>query len=286
MADQGTTTAAPASSNVEQARAWDGDEGRYWAANADRFDASLRAYHPLLLAEAAPGRADVVVDVGCGAGQTTLDLARLATGGTVAGIDLSGPMLDVARSRAATAGVINVRFVQADAQVHPLPECDLVVSRTGAMFFGDTDAAFANLAAALRPGGRIVLLVWQGVEHNEWLQRILGALAAGRDLPTPPPDAPGPFALSRPERVTSLLEGAGFARPDLRDLRRPMYFGETPEEATAFMHGLNAWMLADLDATTRGSALAALEQTMREHAGPDGVTFGSAMWLVTAARRT
>jgi SAM-dependent methyltransferase len=285
MTDQGTTTAAPASSNVEQARAWDGDEGRYWAAHADRFDESLRAYHPLLMAAAAPGAGDTVVDVGCGAGQTTIDLARLAPGGSVVGVDLSGPMLEVARSRAAAAGVANARFVQGDAQVHPLPECDLVVSRTGAMFFGDPDAAFAHLGAALRPGGRIVLLVWQGVEHNDWVQRILGALAAGRDLPTPPPDAPGPFALSRPDRVTRLLEDAGFGSPDLRDLREPMYFGETAEEATAFMLGLNAWMLADLDAASRDSALAALERTMREHAGPDGVTFGSAMWLVTATRR-
>ncbi len=285
MTDQ--QTAAPAPSNREQAMAWDGDEGRYWAAHADRFDESLRAYQPTFLAAAELSPDDRVLDVGCGAGQTSIDAAQVATAGSVLGVDLSGAMLEVARQRASAAGLANVQFVQADAQVHPFEPAsfDVVIGRTSAMFFGDPVAAFANLASALRPGGRLVLLVWQGIEHNEWIRCILGAMAAGRDLAPPPPGAPGPFALSQPDRVRSLLTGAGFDEPDLRDLRERMYFGPTPEEATTFMHGLNAWMLQDLDEVGRARALDALHRTMREHDGPDGVTFDSATWLITATRR-
>jgi hypothetical protein len=129
-----------------------------------------------------------------------------------------------------------------------------------------------------------VLLTWQPIERNEWIRRILGAYAAGRDLPAPPPEAPGPFTLSDPDVVRSLLEGTGYGDVELADLRAPMYFGETPERATAFMHGLNEWMLRDLDDATRRRAMDALAEVMREANGPDGVELGSAAWLVTARR--
>ena len=284
MSDQ--QTAAPAPSNAQQAMAWDGDEGRYWAAHADRFDESLRAYQPTFLAAAGLRPHDRVLDVGCGAGETSIEAAKVVTAGSVLGVDLSGAMLEVAVRRAAAAGLSNVRFVRADAQVHPFAPAsfDVAIGRTSAMFFGDPVAAFKNLAVALRPGGRLVLLVWQGIEHNEWIRCIIGAMAAGRDLAPPPPGAPGPFALSEPSRVRSLLTGAGFDEPGLRDLEERMYFGPTPEEATTFIHGLNAWMLRDLDEAGRARAVDALHQTMREHHGPDGVTFNSATWLITAAR--
>ncbi len=291
MADQQTAAPAPprtttATSNTAQADAWDGDEGRYWAEHADLFDASLRAHHPLFMAAAAVRPGDHVLDVGCGTGQTSLDAARAATAGAVLGVDLSGPMLDVARQRAADAGLANVDFLQADAQVHPFEAAsfDVVLGRTSAMFFGDHEAAFGNLARATKQGGRLVLLVWQGFADNEWIQCILGAMAAGRDLQPPPPGAPGPFSLSGPDRVRNLLTGAGYTEPQLHDVRVPMYFGPTADAATTFVHGLNAWMLRDVDEATRTRALDALAATMREHEGPDGVTFDSATWLVTATR--
>lgn len=289
MTDQQTAAPAPsgtASANAEQAVAWDGDEGRFWAEHADRFDASLRAQQPIFMTAAAIRADETVLDIGCGAGETSLDAARAATSGSVLGVDLSGPLLEVARARAAAAGLANVAFLQADAQVHPFAPgtFDVVIGRTSAMFFGDLEAGLANLARATRPGGRLVLLVWQGFGDNEWIQCILGAMAAGRALPPPPAGAPGPFSLSDPARVRALLTGAGYAEPELREVRERMYFGATADEATAFMHGFNAWMLADADEATRRRALDALATTMREHEGPDGVTFDSAMWLITATR--
>ena len=281
---------AVADSNTEQARAWDGDEGRYWADHADEFDAALRAYQPIFMSAAALDGGHAVLDVGCGTGQCSIEAAlkvrKGAGGGQVLGVDLSAAMLEVARERARAAGLTNVAFLQADAQVHPFPpqSFDTAIGRTSAMFFGDPAEGFANLFAALRPGARLVLLVWQPLERNEWLQAILGAMAAGRDLPSPAPGAPGPFALSQPARVRELLDRAGFARTELQSLEQPMYFGPTAEDATSFMHGLNAWMLRDLGEAEQARALDALVQTMRDHEGDRGVEFGSAMWLITASR--
>jgi SAM-dependent methyltransferase len=188
--------------NAEQARAWDGDEGAYWAGNADRFDKAVAAYHDRFLAAAAIGRADRVLDIGCGTGQTTLDAARAAADGLALGVDLSGQMIALARRLAARHGIANARFEQADAQIHPFPAAsfDVAVSRTGTMFFADPAAAFTNIARALRPGGRLALLVWQGPQANEWIRELGGALAAGRDLPAPPAGARAPLPRPTPKR--------------------------------------------------------------------------------------
>jgi len=272
--------------NATAARAWDGEEGAFWAANAERFDRSVAGYHGSLLAAAEVDRRGRVLDVGCGTGQTTRDAARVAADGLALGVDLSAAMLAVARRRAAEEGLGHVSFQQADAQVHPFApgSYDLVLSRTGTMFFADQAAAFANLARALRPGGRLAVLVWQGPGANEWLRELLGALAAGRDLPLPPLGVPGPFAFAEPEHARSVLAGAGFGDVDASGLEAPMWFGEDASEARPFVLGVMGWLLRDLDDPTRERALAALVRTLHEHETPDGVTFASAAWLVTATR--
>ena len=212
------TSAVPIDpSNREQLAAWDGDEGAYWAEHAEYFDRSVAAYHQMLLAAAAITDTDRVLDIGCGTGQTTRDAARAATRGSALGVDLSAGMLEYARRRAAEEGVANASFEQVDAQIHPFPPAafDVAISRTGAMFFGDLAAAFTNIGRAMVPGGRLVLVTWQPLPANEWIREISGALAAGRDLPAPPPDAPGPFALSDPDRVRSILTAAGFTDIEL-----------------------------------------------------------------------
>src|SRR5690349_9918453 len=189
-------------------KAWDGVLGAVWARVADRFDRTARFYQPLLVDAVGAHPDDRVLDVGCGAGRLSLDCARTAE--SVLGIDLSGEMLAVARSRAAAAGTSNAVFEQGDAQVHPLEASsfDVVTSRWGAMFFGDPVAAFSNMARALRPSGRLVIGVWQGLERSEWIQVIFGTLAAGRELPPPTTTGPGPLGLSDPARVRSVLGDA------------------------------------------------------------------------------
>ncbi len=273
------------SSNTAQLQAWDGDEGAYWAEHSDYFDRSIAPYHQRLLAAAAIATHDTVLDVGCGNGQTTLDAARAASAGSAFGVDLSARMLDVARKRAADEGVANATFAQADAQVHAFDPgaYDVAIGRSVAMFFGDHVAAFTNIGRALRPGGRLVLATWQPLAENEWLSAIAGALAAGRDVALPPPNA-GPFALSEPDRVRELLTASGFTDVELEDTHAAMWFGNDADDAHGFVLGLMGWMLQGLDDAGRARAIDALHDTMAAHATPDGVTFGSAGWTISAVR--
>lgn len=280
------TNAVPVdSSNVEQLRAWDGGEGEYWAENAEYFDRSVAAYHEPLFTTAEIGERDQVLDVGCGTGQTTRDAARAAATGSALGVDLSSRMLDHARRRAAEEGVTNATFAQGDAQIHPFDpgRYDIAISRTAAMFFGDHVAAFANIGRALRPGGRLVLVTWQPLAGNEWIREISGALAGGRDLPAPPPDA-GPFALSDPDRVRALLARAGLLDVEVEGASARMWFGRDAADAHRFVLGLMDWMLEGLDDGGLARATDALHATMAAHDTPDGVLFDSAVWIIEATR--
>jgi len=273
-------------SNADQAQAWDGDEGEFWATHWERFEQSLAGYNQHLFEAADIGASANVLDVGCGTGDTTLTAARLAVDGEALGIDLSSQMIEVARQQAVRAGIANALFEQADAQIHPFAEksIDVVISRTGTMFFGDPAAAFGNLARALRPGGQMALLVWQALPRNEWILAISSALAAGRDLPLPPPEAPGPFSMGDPDRVRNLLGGAGFAAPRFKSLQEPMYFGREAEDAYQFVAEMLHWMLDGLDERGRAQALGDLRTTIEEHESGQGVVYDSAAWLITARR--
>lgn len=273
-------------SNVEQLHAWDGDGGDYWAAQADRFDDGVAGYHGQFLDAAAIESAENVLDIGCGNGRTTRDAARRAAEGTALGVDLSSSMIELARRKAELDGVANAAFRQVDAQVYPFSDkqFDVAISRHGAMFFGDPQAAFANIARALRRRGRLVLLTWQPFENNEHTRVFREILTAGRDLPVPSPDQPGPFSLSVPERVRALLSSSGFEDVRLAEMSEPMYFGRDVDDACQFISGQFAGMLADLDVSTRDRVLDDLRANMAEHRTDRGVYYNSAAWLIQARR--
>jgi SAM-dependent methyltransferase len=282
-----TTNAVPVDpANTGQLRAWDGDEGAYWAAHADRFDRSVAAYDASFMDAAAIGRGDRVLDIGCGTGRTTRDAARAAADGSALGVDLSSAMLDVARRRAKDEGLARVRFEQADAQIHPFETeaFDRAIGRTSAMFFGDRVAGLANVARALRPGGRLALLTWQRLVDNEWIRELSRALAAGRDVPAPPADAPGPFALAEPEVVRGVLGAAGYTDIALEARRESMWFGAHADDAHRFVLGLLGWMLDGLDEADRAGAVDALRATVAAHETPEGVLYESAAWIIRATR--
>jgi SAM-dependent methyltransferase len=272
--------------NADQARAWDGEGGAYWASHADRFDRALAAYHDRLLASAAIATTERVLDVGCGTGQATRDAARAARHGSALGIDLSARMIQIGRRLAAEQGIANAAFEQGDAQIYPFAaeRFDVVISRTGTMFFGAPQQALTNLARALRLGGRLTILVWQGPEPNEWIRELSGALAARRDLPLPPIGTPGPFAQANPDTVRSLLTAAGFSDVEFEGLTGPMWFGRDAQDAHAFVLGLMGWMLQGLDEAERRLALDNLQSTLTAHDTGRGVLFDSATWLIKAAR--
>ena len=274
--------------NAEMAGAWNGEEGEDWAARADRYDAASAAFDSGLLEAAGIGAADRVLDVGCGAGVSTRAAARAAPDGHATGIDLSGLLLAEARRRSAAAGLTNTTFVQGDAQVHPFEPAafDVAVSRFGAMFFGDPVAAFGNVARALRPGGRLAALSWQPLARNEWLLVLRRTLAAGRPLPEPPGDAPGPFGLSDPDHVRRVLAAAGFETVHVAEVPGMVRLGADAEDAFDFVSGLGLTrgLLGGLDDGARRVVLDGLRAALAEHATPDGVLLGAAAWLTTAHR--
>jgi SAM-dependent methyltransferase len=265
-------------SNAAAAQGWDGPTGDFWTDHADLFDAAVARYQPPFLAAAGIGPDALVLDVGCGSGQTTRDAARLAPAGHATGVDLSARMLDLARRRAEQEGLTNVTFTQADAQIADLARVDRIISRTGAMFFGDPVAAFTNLARSLTPDGRLVLAVWQPYAEQEWIGSLRRAVGADPMGPV------GPFSLGDPGRVRDVLAAAGFAPPDLAGVHEPMSFGPDVATAERMALGIVGGLLDELDGPARSRAVAAVRETLHEHLGPDGVSFGSAMWIVTAGR--
>ena len=275
--------------NVEQAANWDGPDGEYWVAHQARFDDSILPHHRRLMAAAAIAPGERVLDIGCGNGITSRD-AALATGpaGSVFAADLSGPMLGRAEQAAKDEGLANITFQQADAQVHPFEPgaFDVVISRFGVMFFNDPVAAFTNIGSALRPGGRLAMLVWQELAPNEWITTLREALAVGRDLPVPPPGAPSPFALGDTGFTGGVLTAAGFADVAFEASEQPFRVGSDAADAYGFVAGLQPvlMLLADLDETDRAKALDNLRDSVAAHETPDGVVFRSAAWVMTARR--
>ena len=196
-------------------------------------------------------------------------------------------MLNVARSRAAREGLTNVRFERADAQVHPFePQAvDLVVSVFGTMFFDDAVAAFRNFRGALAADGRLAILVWRELARNEWVFAVREALAAGRQLPEPPRDAPGPFSFADPDRVREIVEAGGFRDVRFQAVDEPADLGVDLDEAYAFVRdlGITHGLLNDLDEPTSRRALDSLKDALSRRATPEVVLLGASSWLVTAS---
>jgi SAM-dependent methyltransferase len=273
-----------------QSEYWDGRAGEHWVEERDRYDATLRPFGRALLEAAAIGEGERVLDVGCGNADTTIQLARrVGARGSVTGIDLSGPMLRSAEERIAAEGLSNVTLVQGDAQTHPFEEgtFDALVSRFGVMFFADPPAAFANLARALRPGGRVAFVCWQEVFKNEWIMVPAAAVVEHVGMPElPDADAPGPFAFADPQKVRDILDTAGFTDVTLESLTMPAPMGTDVEDTVQFFSrsDMAEEILGRASEDQVTAALDAMREALRSYAGPDGVVLTGTAWLVMARR--
>lgn len=251
---------------------------------ADFYDAELKRHNEHLRAAASVGVRDRVLDIGCGAGQSTREAARVAVEGHAIGVDTSSEMLEVARRRSNEAGLRNVAFEQGDAQHHAFlaAEFDLCISRFGVMFFADPTVAFVNIARAMRPGARLVWMVWQSQERNEWSGAIRRALAPGTAASA---DVLTPFSLGGPTIATDLLSTAGFASIDFTDVREPVFYG--PDVDRAFDALVHLYLVKDALARTDeapNKALPRLRDLLEAHMTADGVLFDSRAWIITAHR--
>jgi SAM-dependent methyltransferase len=257
------------------------------------YDAELRMYGEILRLAWGVGPRDHVVDIGCGTGRTTRQAARLAVGGSALGVDVSAPAVARARELAREDGLRNVTFECADAQLHPFPDhrFDLAISRFGTMFFGDPVAAFTNIGRALRPTGRLVMMVWRAKEHNEWavaIDRILAAddRTAAVDPTAADSAAPDAFSLGEPSAATAILHAAGFVDVTFTDVDRPVFYGLDVETALAWIRGFTSTKqaLERLDPAAAEEALRRLRALLAGHLTGDGVWFSASAWIVTARR--
>ena len=265
-----------------QVEYWNGPAARRSIAVRERLDRSIASITSALIELAAPRPGEHVLDIGCGYGTTSIELAeRVAPGGTVTGIDISAPMLEVARQRARS---LPVELIEADAATHRFGACfDLAFSRYGVMFFTDPVAAFTGIRADLAPGGRLVFVCWRAVADNPW---VMVPMAAVRDLLPPPeptdPEAPGPFAFASRDRLHRILTAAGFAEVAIDAHDDVMVGGDTPEDTAD--HILSVGPLAraadELSPEIRREMHSRIATAVAGHVSPRGIAIGAATWLV------
>lgn len=282
-----TDTTGP---NEDQIEWWEKD-GAHWVVEAERYDSMTRGFFDALFDAVSLLPGERVLDIGCGGGTTSLFAARrVQPGGTVLGVDISPPLLDMARERAARDAVGNVAFQQADAQIHDLGDnqWDAAISKFGVMFFDDPDAAFANIARALRRGGRLAFVAWQDMTLSEWIAAPGIPASAHVGLPDGiTPDAPGPYGLADHDRTVGILEGAGLTDVHLESVTLPMRVGDDIDDALAFFRSI-PFVQGLIDQSAPADverALDAARQGLEPHAGPDGVVMhNNSVWLATARR--
>jgi len=256
--------------------------------HAAGYDAELRRHNEVLRQAVGVQLHDHVLDIGCGTGQTTRQAARTAQAGSALGVDISAPAITRARELARAEGLRNVTFESADAQVHRFPpeSFDLVISRFGTMFFDDPVAAFANIGRALRPAGRLVMMVWQARERNEWDVAIRESLEAAEGPVAGASGGPDPFSLADPSTVKEILQAAGFAGVAFTDVYEPVYYGPDVAAAVDWVRGFTCTseFLKRLDPAEAARAEERLRQALAEHLGDDGVWFASRAWIFAAHR--
>jgi SAM-dependent methyltransferase len=274
--------------NAQQAAEWDGPAGAHRTRYAAVFDAEDRPHNERFRAATGVTQRDRVLDIGCGTGLSTRDAARAATAGSALGIDLSAQMLEHARRISREEGLTNIGFEQADAQVHRFPAggFDVAISKFGSMFFDDPVAAFGNVGHALRPGGRLVLMVWQARELNAWSTTIRDAIAGDAELPPPTATGPSPFSLGDPAVAGGILAAAGFTEVTFTDVREPVHYGPDAAVALDVVSGLRSTrdLLAGMDAGQAAEAVARLRATLAAHQTGDGVLFDARTWIIAARR--
>jgi ubiquinone/menaquinone biosynthesis C-methylase UbiE len=274
--------------NTAEIDEWNGQRGQAWLARHQTVNRQIAPFGQRVMARLALRPGERVVDVGCGCGEPTVELARaVGPTGTAVGIDGSRLLLEEARALAAREGLINVHFVEGDAQTHAFPPggADAVFSRFGVMFFIDPAAAFANIRGALRPGGRLAFVCWRTPEENRFITLPIKVAQrfSGQSEPRTDPTAPGPFAFADAERVRAILAGAGFADIAIEPADEKMGGGSIEETiATATRTGPFAAILRGADAARRQEIDAAFREALAPFVTADGVVVDAGAWIVSA----
>lgn len=267
---------------------WNGEGGQTWIANIDKTEALLEPLSAVLIERMAAQPGESVLDVGCGGGRTTIELARaVGAEGSALGLDISTPILEVAQTRGSSLSQLHFQLGDAGSMDLGDSRFDLITSRFGVMFFEDPVAAFENLERALKPAGRVVFMCWQSPERNPWMSEPAAAAAEIVPPEAPPdPEAPGPFAFGNAERVHGILEQAGFGDIEIQAVEQRMNW---PDVDTAVDYitqmGPAGKLMRESDQETGTRIHAAVRGVLERQAGPGGVSMPCATWIVSARCR-
>jgi SAM-dependent methyltransferase len=269
---------------------WASDMGERWLKNLARFEGMIAPLGQALLNQAAYTEGERVIDVGCGAGATTLEIARrVGAQGSVLGLDVSPVLIAAAKRRAVAAKVPKVSFRCGDAAAVEFegPAFARLFSRFGLMFFPEPWAAFAHLHTFLARGGRADFSVWAPLRENEWLAKVMGVAREHVELPEVEPRTPGPFALDDPNYVRELLTRGGFGEIRIERWQSRQFVGgpgATPEEATDFVFDAMSFgrLLESCEPALRERIRAGLIKLFGAHHDGSGVCMKGTAWLVQA----
>lgn len=265
---------------------WNSQVGDEWVRHADAIDGMLTELTAAAFDALCLEAGDSVVDIGCGGGATTLKAADLVGAeGRAVGVDISRPLLQLARQRA--EGRSNANFVEADAGAAAIAGAPFhaAFSRFGVMFFEDPVAAFANIRRQLAPDGRLVFACWRPFPENLWSAEPLAALAPILKEPLKPadPNLPGPFALSDPDKVKRILDGAGWRDVSIARWDGNVKVGANAEDAAAFLLKIGPCARAmNEQGLDPADVRRLLLDFLRRHEGPGGIQRPAASWIARA----
>lgn len=270
---------------------WQGEVGRAWAAEVRQTDRSFAPVTSALVERIGQTRPRRVLDIGCGAGELALAVARAHPQAEVAGVDISPDLIAAARDRVDAAGLTErVSFALADAGADMPPfAADLLVSRHGVMFFDDPPAAFTHLRSTAAPGAQLIFSCFRAEAENRWAADVARVIGGGTPASQAPVDspAPGPFAFADPARVRAILGATGWRDIDLTpvDYAYVAGAGDDPvADARAFFRriGPAARAMRELPEAERPAAEARLGDWLAEHCAGGVVSFPAAVWIVSA----
>jgi ubiquinone/menaquinone biosynthesis C-methylase UbiE len=280
------------SANAEAIEAWDGPLFDRFVQYRHIVVAGLTRYGDEALRLHPPAVGDRVLDIGCGFGDTTQQLAALAgADGSVLGVDASPRFIEAARQESLESSTPNVRFEAADVEAIAFSErFDLAFSRFGTMFFANPVAALRNVRRSLVPGGRLVMVVWRAKVENDWLYRaqtITERFVAKPEEYDAPTCGPGPFSMGNADTTSGVLLSAGFQEISLRRCDLPIIIGRDIEEAVEFVMSLGPAgeilrLAGDRAAHLHEPVADALRAELADWSGPDGVIAPSSTWIVSA----
>jgi ubiquinone/menaquinone biosynthesis C-methylase UbiE len=269
---------------AEQAAFWNGPGGKMWLGAYERIQRGIAGFSEIALKAAAARPGERVLDVGCGTGGTTAELAQaIGANGHVLGVDISEPLIGAARALA----LDNATFDVGDATAYPFAAAsfDLVFSRFGVMFFADPVAAFRNIRRAMKPAGRLVFICWRTPQENPWAAvPMRAAMPYLPPMERPGPEDPGQYSFGDRTRVDRILTQAGLADLSFEPVDLMLNQGGSIPEVLERIgdFGPLARAFKDVAPDQVARAKAAIGEALEPYAKPEGVMLAGACWLVRA----